>query len=161
MTPLSITIKLDFGAENAAGTKSTMSLEGNVPTPYTLSEFSSSASGNASAALPTPFGGTAQQSGQVNSAVPAPSPNLGSAGSMGAASNASMQGDAPTPFSLGSFPQDSTGDAAGAVPTPFDNPANLNIAGDQAPTPQTGAPGYADPAMPDAAQGNEPGDEER
>ena len=125
MAPSSITIKIDFGSENAADTSTGASLNGGIPIPCSSVGFSSSASRRPPEALPTPFSNAAQGPGQVDSAAPpTPTSCLMPAGSMGSANNASLQGNVPTPFSLGLFSSALTGGTAHAVPTPLDNLAH-------------------------------------
>jgi hypothetical protein len=98
MAPSSITIKIDFGPENVTGTTNNVSLQGDIPTPFSLGGLSSATLGQSAATLPTPFDNPPQSvavvndqaptplsgtAGQADLTAPVPSPNISPAGSMG------------------------------------------------------------------------------
>jgi hypothetical protein len=55
MAPSSITIRIDFDHESVTGTTNKISFQGDIPTPFTSGGFSSTAIGQSTDALPTPF----------------------------------------------------------------------------------------------------------
>ena len=99
MAPSSVTVKIDFGPESVTGTANNVSLQGDIPTPFSLGGVSSATLGQSVAALPTPFDNPAQSIAAVNDQVPTPlsgivdhadlttppvpSPNIDQAGSIG------------------------------------------------------------------------------
>jgi hypothetical protein len=98
MAPSSVTVKIDFGPESVTGTTNNVSLQGDIPTPFSLGGVSSATLGQSAHALPTPFDNPAQNIAAVNDQAPTPlsgtvgradliapvpSPNINPDGSMG------------------------------------------------------------------------------
>jgi len=99
MTPSSITIKIDFGAESGGTASAAVTQAGGAPTPL----------GNAGQILRQADG------------APAPSPALAPSGARFAGGGASGgAGDVPTPFSGPGSPG-GVSSGSDAVPTPFDS----------------------------------------
>lgn len=135
MSPSTITIRIDLGAEGAVDLGPGVSIGSGAPTPVSAAAFRPQAPGLPTGAPPAPHPATAGDGGL---SAPAPSISLTPAGS--------ALGDMlPTPFSSGGFSVASTDQAAGAVPTPFDHPDHhVGGAGDQAPAPPAMAESQAD-----------------
>jgi hypothetical protein len=94
-TPSSITIKIDFGPERIAGFTSNVSLQGDIPTPFSAGGLSSGISGQPADTLPTPFDNPAQSVAALHGQPPAPSSGLtGLTDSAGSVPSPAMDSDA-------------------------------------------------------------------
>jgi hypothetical protein len=146
MTPSSITIRIDFGAEGVGSAGSSgVAVSGGVPTPSDSGGAAAGATAQGGGVAPTPFDHGGQMLVQAEAVVPAPSPTLVPAG-VATSSGGVGSGDVPTPVSAGGGGSGVPGSAVDAPPTPFDSVDAA--AGEQAPTPQGDARADDEPTGP-------------